>query len=420
MSYLSFTAWNACCAPRPLRESREGVVSHLTHLEDLILTKYADGAEEAVETLEGLAEFFKGHAKKSVNLTVKIDGAPAIIAGIDPEDGKFFIGTKGALAKTPKIAKSPADLTTLYGKSAGLLDVMTTAFDALKGMRFPHILQGDVLFTPAIKQPQTIDGVPHITFKPNTIIYGIPSDSAFGRKVIAADFGVCFHTTYTGNSLSTMRAQSGADVDALTPPANVVLVSSKYQDLSGTLTFTATEQSTLTNLIAQIRTRTSKLASNPFLRALEATSLLRSELMVFQNALVREGSSITLSPKVFVKRWMAHLAAREAAMADTRKSTAGKEAVQNKFTHLRTLTTDTESGLVDVLAWQNAVIDAKTFLIKKLNAPGNLSTFYNSDAGLVAGQHEGFVAADSNGKFVKLVDRSEFSRLNLTAGRFRK
>ncbi len=33
----------------------------------------------------------------SGNLTVKWDGAPAIIAGIDPADGKFFVGKKVSL-----------------------------------------------------------------------------------------------------------------------------------------------------------------------------------------------------------------------------------------------------------------------------------------------------------------------------------
>jgi len=50
---------------------------------------------------------------------------------------------------------------------------------------------------------------------------------------------------------------------------------------------------------------------------------------------------------------------------------------------------------------------------------GALKTFQASDAGIVAGNHEGFVATDRRGNFVKLVDRMEFSRLNLTQSRFR-
>ena len=68
--------------------------------------------------------------------------------------------------------------------------------------------------------------------------------------------------------------------------------------------------------------------------------------------------------------------------------------------------------------FEHSVFD-RSQLTKKLNAPGMLSTFYASDKGVIAGQHEGFVAVDRQGNFVKLVDRSEFSRLNLTQGRFR-
>ena len=35
-----------------------------------------------------------GASRSSVNMTVKWDGAPAIFAGIDPEDGKFFVAKK--------------------------------------------------------------------------------------------------------------------------------------------------------------------------------------------------------------------------------------------------------------------------------------------------------------------------------------
>lgn len=421
MAYLPFTKWSACYGVSTLREATEqqNVVKHLTHLEDLVLTKYADGAQEALNTLTGLTKFFEGHANAPVNLTVKIDGAPAIIAGHDPADGKFFVGTKGAFAKTPKIAKTPADLKTLYGDKPGLLATMQVAFDTLKTLKFTHILQGDVLFTPSLKQSLTVFGEPYITFKPNTIIYGVPTASDLGKKISAAKFGICFHTTYTGTSLGTLRAESGANIAALKPTPKVVIISSRYQDLSGTLTFTSAETDTLHGLIADIKTRTQALGKNAFLRALASNTLLQNEFMIFQNALVRGGESITLSPKVFMARFMAHITARATADAGTKKSEAGKSASQTKYQQLQTILTETEDALVEVLAWQQAVISAKTFIIRKLNAPGTLGTFYASHTGIVAGQHEGFVAVDRQGNFVKLVDRSEFSRLNLTQGRFR-
>jgi len=218
MAYLPFTQWTECFRATPLHEADEkNVIKHLTHLEDLVLTKYAEGAQEALNTLNGLTKFFDGHANAPVNLTVKIDGAPAIVVGNDPADGKFFVGTKGAFAKTPRIAKTPADLKALYGDTPGLLATMQVAFETLKPLKFTHILQGDVLFTPSIKQVLTVFGGKYITFKPNTIIYGVPVESDMGKKIAAAKFGICFHTTYTGSSLATLRAEPGANLTALKP-----------------------------------------------------------------------------------------------------------------------------------------------------------------------------------------------------------
>lgn len=419
MLYLTFSEWKECYGSTALHEADEkNVIKHLTHLEDLVITKYAGGAQEAVRTLHGLSKFFEGHTNAPVNLTVKIDGAPAIIAGHDPADGKFFIGTKGAFAKTPRIAKSLEDVKTLYGDKPGLLSTMQVAFETLKSLKFTHILQGDVLFTPSIKQPMTVFGEKYITFKPNTIIYGVPATSDLGKQIAGARFGVCFHTTYTGTSLSTLRAESGANIAALKPTSKVVLVSSRYQDLSGTLTFTSAEHDTLQTLLTDIDARTRKMGGNAFLHALSASPLLQSEFMIFQNSLVRGGESITLSPKVFVARLIAHLTARGEAEGATKKTPAGKSGSSTKYQQLQRIVTETEDALVDVLAWQQAVISAKTFIIQKLNTPGILGTFYSSDKGVVSGQHEGFVAVDRQGNFVKLVNRSEFSRLNLTQGRF--
>lgn len=421
MSRLTFAAWIKLYSQRPLHEAtNQNVIRHLTHLEDLVLTKYASGAQEALQTIKSLAKFLKGHANAPVNLTVKIDGAPAIVAGHDPEDGKFFVGTKGAFSKTPRIAKTPDDLKKLYSQKPGLLETMQVAFETLKGLNFTHILQGDVLFTPTLKQELTVSGDKYITFKPNTIIYGVPVESDMGKKIAAAQFGICFHTTYTGSSLATVRAEANANIKTLNPPANVVLFSSQYQDLSGTITFTSAEQETLRTLIAEIETRTRKMRNNAFLKTLASSALLQSEFMIFQNSLVREGESITLSPKVFVSRLNAYLTLRGQKESNTKKTDAGKATAYNKYQQIQMIIAETEDGLVDLLAWQQAIISAKTFIIQKLNTTGTLSTFYSSDKGVIVGHHEGFVAADRKGQFVKLVDRAEFSRLNLTQGRFRQ
>ena len=43
-------------------------------------------------------------------MTVKWDGAPAIFAGIDPEDGKFFVAKKSVFNVNPKIYKTEQEI----------------------------------------------------------------------------------------------------------------------------------------------------------------------------------------------------------------------------------------------------------------------------------------------------------------------
>ena len=44
-------------------------------------------------------------------VTVKWDGSPAIICGINPENGRFFVGTKSVFNKVnPKISYSQEDV----------------------------------------------------------------------------------------------------------------------------------------------------------------------------------------------------------------------------------------------------------------------------------------------------------------------
>ena len=64
---------------------------HMEHLEDLVLNGGVDGTRQAINFLQSLRDMMSGRATQPINTTVKWDGAPAIFAGIDPRDGKFFV-----------------------------------------------------------------------------------------------------------------------------------------------------------------------------------------------------------------------------------------------------------------------------------------------------------------------------------------
>jgi hypothetical protein len=77
--------------------------THLEHLEDVILNKGSIGGHEVIEILRSLGKSFSSN-QSDIHLTTKWDGSPAIVCGINPENGKFFVGTKSVFNKVaPKI-----------------------------------------------------------------------------------------------------------------------------------------------------------------------------------------------------------------------------------------------------------------------------------------------------------------------------
>ena len=97
--------------------------THLEHLEDDILNNGMAGGQNAINFLSSLSDMLEGNTKRPMNVTVKWDGAPAIFAGTNPENGKFFVGSKSIFNKTPKINYTDADIRKNHG--GGLADKLT-------------------------------------------------------------------------------------------------------------------------------------------------------------------------------------------------------------------------------------------------------------------------------------------------------
>ena len=100
-------------------EGKDGKNVHLEHLEDEVLNGGVEGVKTATDFLIALRDMLAGQAKGETNITMKWDGAPAVFCGKDPQDRRFFVGTKGVFANNPKLCKSEADVDELY-PSGGL------------------------------------------------------------------------------------------------------------------------------------------------------------------------------------------------------------------------------------------------------------------------------------------------------------
>ncbi len=113
--------------------------THMTHIEDKVLYGGVNGTREAILALRSLRDMLKGVHNGSVS--VKWDGAPAIFAGIDPRDKRFFVAKKGIFNKNPKVYKSPGDVDA--DSSGDLATKLNLALKYLPELGINGVIQGD-------------------------------------------------------------------------------------------------------------------------------------------------------------------------------------------------------------------------------------------------------------------------------------
>ena len=77
--------------------------THLEHIEDIVITDGYEGGKAVLEYFRGLLHTLKGTSSEAMSVSVKWDGAPAVVCGTNPGNGKFFVGTKSVFAKAAKI-----------------------------------------------------------------------------------------------------------------------------------------------------------------------------------------------------------------------------------------------------------------------------------------------------------------------------
>ena len=147
--------------------------THMTHIEDKVLYGGVDGTRQAILALRSLRDMLGGI--KDGNVSVKWDGAPAIFAGIDPRDNKFFVAKKGIFNKSPKVYKTDADVDA--DTSGDLNSKLKAALKYLPELGIKGVVQGDFLFDSSEVKTKKLKGKPYVTFHPNTIVYAIDRKS---------------------------------------------------------------------------------------------------------------------------------------------------------------------------------------------------------------------------------------------------
>ena len=401
-----------------LTESKAGKNLHLEHLEDEILNFGVDGGRAAINFLRSLRDMLAGASRSSVNMTVKWDGAPAIFAGVEPETGDFFVAKKSVFNVNPKLYKTTAEIDD--DLSGALNSKFKVALKEFSKLGIEGVLQGDLMYTDDL-EPQAIDGVKYITFQPNTIVYAVPVNSDFGKTILRSKVGIVWHTTYTGKKLQDMKASFGANISKLNKTPSVWMDDATYKDVSGKATFTSQETADITSILSDVG-RTFNKINGPKLRAFlklqdSMTGVLAgASLKTYNNSKVRVGEKVT-NPTAHAKGYEKWVSDTIQKQIDKVKSDKGKDKYRNiQKEYVREVKKHTVN-LVQVITFQNLLVDAKMQIVKKLNSVKGLTdTFIRTPNGFKVTNPEGYVAIDKvSGGAVKLVDRMEFSFNNFTA-----
>ena len=400
-------------------EEQDGTKNlHLEHLEDHILNFGTDGGRASINFLRSLRDMLAGSSRSSVNMTVKWDGAPAIFAGIDPADGKFFVAKKSVFNKSPKLYKTSKEIDNdLSGQLNSKFKIALKEFSKLN---IKGVLQGDLMFTDDVGTDK-IDGENYYTFQPNTIVYAVAVDSDIGQQVKKAKVGVVWHTTYEGSELQSMKAKFGADVSKLTKSNSVWMDDATYKDVSGRSTFTQKETDAITSILSDTG-RTFRAINGPLLRKFMKLQESMTGAMVgagyktYNNSKVRQGQKIT-NPKQHANGYLKWVEDSLQKQIDKVKTPNAKQKYKNiQKQYIIELRKHT-NNLTNIAKFQNLLIDAKMQIVRKLNNVKQLTdTFIKTSNGFKVTNPEGYVAIDRvSGNAVKLVDRMEFSFNNFTA-----
>ena len=212
--------------------------THLEHPEDTILTGDLD-----------VLDWFVNPGK----LSVKMDGAPAIVWGVDPANGEFFVGTKAVFNKKKiRIAHNHAEIDQFYqGEVAAILHA---CFDRLP--RVDAIIQGDFIGFGGSDE-----------YNPNTITYKFPE--VVSQKIIIAP-----HTVYEANDdlrdswaePLMVNLQSTDDVLFVQPNAYILHNQTSFADVQEVVDF-ARQMSTLVNFVSDKEAAKIKQQLNAYIRA---------------------------------------------------------------------------------------------------------------------------------------------------------
>jgi len=380
-------------------------LKHLEHVEDHIIHGGHEGVVHAHETLSDVLAILEGKPRKSfgqqTRITTKYDGAPSIVFGVNPENGKFFVATKSAFNKNPKLNYSERDIEENHGHAPGLVSKLKDALRELPKImpKSGGVFQGDMMYT-AEDLVKNKNG--SYSFTPNTTTYTTDNDENH-RSAEVAKVGVVVHSRYVGKSLADAKVSFDVDQSQFRRNPDVHMIN---PEISG----------------ANIKPIEKKKYESEIQQALDIYKSVDDDffnivdghdetIKVYINSCVRDKTTPD------GKGFMAFIKARTQKEIEKAKSADGKAkkkaAQDTAVSHVKNHMDQFNAFFRMHKSLQQAKDTLNTALSNTVDT-GFKTTIRGQPA-----KQEGFVAI-RGGRPSKLVDRAEFSAANFAGGAFQK
>jgi hypothetical protein len=375
-------------------QETDGKLKHITHAEDRPLQHGSKGFEHAIGALQQAHDHLKSGGHSSA-LTMKYDGSPAVVFGHHPETGKFFVASKSAFNKNPKINYTEKDIEKNHGHAPGLVSKLKDSLQHLKKVAPKKgVYQGDLMFSGEDKK-ETKHGV---SFTPNTITYSAKGEE--GDKIRKAKLGVIVHTQYHGKDITSMKADANPDVHNFKQHEDVWHKSAEHD--SSKVNYTEKDQEQFNKHIEAAKKIHEKHGEKMY-KSVEPHSGAGKHLETYINHTVRtdEIPSAKGLQKHIESKYKKDASKLKTPASQARKETEAKSHTQ----HIE----GNKEHYDNLLKMHHHLQQAKNVLVKNLEKhTGGLEHHIdNKPTG-----PEGFVV-NHRGEPTKLVNRKEFAKANL-------
>ena len=388
-------------------------LKHLEHIEDEMLNYGVEGCEAATRFMNELVKMIGG-AGSSGSMQTKWDGAPSVVCGIDPDSGMFFVGNKSVFNKDePKLCFTEEDIDYYYSDKPGLAEKLSASLKFFKELDIKGVIQGDLMFTAGDKKEETVEGEKLITFRANTITYGIPVDHELGKAVAKAQIGVVFHTHYTGTTLESMSAQAGAKIKSTencvciqndTPIQDISMSSADFKKFTGNVQIIEQMCKKSGDFLDELVKNAGTTGNKKF--------YVGSFVKTFFNAEIKASRTIN-DPKKALKSlgefYHQKMNKEVAKMKSVQKQAERRKQLYDGLTYLE----DNEQKFHAMFALYRKIQESKQLVIDALDKLESFRTYVQTENGYRVTAPEGYVL-HHGGDMIKLVNRVEFSFINFT------